>query len=544
MMTRIHSRLAGLVTGLLSGAAMLTACAPTSAQQARQTSGFQEGPPRLVVMVSVDQLRPDLLDRYDDLFHHGFRRLRQEGFRFTGASHYHAHTETAAGHAALATGLHPARNGVVANNWLEEEGGEWVSVYAVDDPGSEILGYRQLPGRSPENLEEDGLADWILDADSDARVLSVSGKDRAAITMAGRARGEVYWLATRTGRFVTSEYYRDEYPQWVRRFNEQRMPGLLSDSLWVSDVPEGEAWRSRADTAADEGDRVHSYFPHRPRARGEQGREAARLGWLESTPFLDAAVTDFVIAGLEELELGQREATDFLAVSYSQTDRIGHRFGPLSREQLDNLLRLDVELGRLMDGLDRWVGEERWILAFSSDHGVLTNPELLAEQGLDARRLTEADWQALQTAVENAAEGASSREELSERIARGVEALPFMAAAYTHRELRREEPADTFAVLFRHSLWEGRAGGLLSQYGVEIRPVPYLLMSTSGAGTTHGSPYWYDRHVPLIFLGTGVRAGESPAPAYTVDVAPTLADLAGIRRPDDLDGRPLLRDVR
>ena len=180
--------------------------------------------PSLVVLVSADQLRGDLVVRYQDHFQHGFRRLLDEGFHFTQASHGHAGTFTAPGHATLSTGTHPSRHGIVANDWSEERRGGWASRYNTWDPDSPIVGQPDLDGRSPRDLLREGLPDWIQDHDGDARVLSISTKDRSAVLMAGKSRGQVYWNESVAGGFVTSRYYRDEYPEWVRTFNETSMP--------------------------------------------------------------------------------------------------------------------------------------------------------------------------------------------------------------------------------------------------------------------------------------------------------------------------------
>lgn len=218
--------------------------------------------PKLVVLISVDQLRGDLLERYRAAFTGGFKRLLDQGHVFTQASEKHGVTHTAAGHATLSTGVFPARSGIVANDWLEERDGRWTSMYAVADADVAIVGAPRMPGRSPKNMLRGGLADWIQAADSDAVVVSISGKDRAAVTLAGRTRAQAYWIAPGLARFVTSTYYRSEYPDWVTHFNETVMPTLWADTTWRQVVP--PRWRglSRADTAGYEGEGGHTAFPH------------------------------------------------------------------------------------------------------------------------------------------------------------------------------------------------------------------------------------------------------------------------------------------
>jgi predicted AlkP superfamily pyrophosphatase or phosphodiesterase len=484
----------------------------------------------------VDQLRADLVDRYSEVFTGGFKRAFEEGYSFTQTSHAHAVTHTAAGHATLSTGVFPSRSGIVANSWAQRLAGQWVPMYAVQDPESPIVDVPSLPGRSPKNLLRGGLADWIADADEDARIVSVSGKDRAAITMAGTARGHVYWVDQLYGRFVTSEYYRGRYPGWVRDFNEDVMPEFTGDTVWATSVPEDQRWMARADSADYEFDGVHTVFPHWAH---EERPDSVHLqnDWALSRPWVDEAVVTFAEVAIDELDLGQRGRVDYLGLAVSATDYVGHAFGPISQEQMDNLLRLDKRLGGFMEYLDEEVGQGQWVMALTADHGVLTMPEYLTEQGMDARRVDAvARSSAMSEVFQAAASEGGTEDEILERLARALEAEGLVAKAYTHAELTRGEPADSFATLYRNSYYPGRTAGWLSRHGIEVR-FGFQDLVSQPTGTTHGSPYWYDRHVPLVFMGPGVNPGSSDGPAYTVDVAPTLARLAGIPMPDDLDGR-------
>ncbi len=200
-------------------------------------SGSPAEKPALVVYVVVDQLRGDLLERYDSLFTGGIRRLHDEGFRFLSATHDHAKTSTSVGHATLSTGVFPSRSGIVANNWMERTPQGWKSIYCVDDTMTHVLGLPALEGRSPKNLLRGGLADWVSQADSGAVIVSASRKDRAAITMSGKTSGHTYWIAANTAKFVTSSFYADEYPGWVERINRVEMPVLFGDSVWGQTIP-------------------------------------------------------------------------------------------------------------------------------------------------------------------------------------------------------------------------------------------------------------------------------------------------------------------
>jgi len=526
-------------TAIVSAALALLPAACTS----RPTPAPPGEPPTLVVHVVVDQLRADMLDRYRDVFSQGLERLLEDGLVVRGASHRHSETTTAVGHATLVTGVVPARHGVVGNTWWERRpDGTLVSTYAVADSTSPLLGFPDAPGRSPSNLLRDGLPDWILAHDSDARVVSLSTKDRAAITMAGRAPGHVYWIEN--NRFVTSEHYRRAYPEWVESFNSVRMPDLLGDSVWLQEVPAGFRSLARPDPATYEGDAVHTVFPHVERQEAGEGDQGRFLWVREWTPWPDRAVLELADRAVAELDLGQRGVVDYLALSFSQTDYVGHQYGPFSQEQLDNLFRLDHVLGELIDMLDRRVGAGRWVLGLSSDHGVLTAPEWLEAQGERARRLTRDELRELRATAAEAAAGGGDVTAIQDRVVRAVEAFEFVDRVYRSSELEeRSESGDSIASLFLSARREDRLTGSLAGYGLHIAYKPNVL-PRPGTGTTHGSPWWYDRSVPFILYGAGVpRVTSDPGPVFTVDMAPTLAEIAQIPVPQDLDGRALAMGV-
>jgi len=500
--------------------------------------------PSLVVFVVVDQMRADLLERYDSLYTGGFRRLLDGGYRFLSATHDHAETATAPGHATLSTGVYPSRNGIVTNDWFERTAGGWQSVYCFEDTSTHILGLPALEGRSPRNLLRGGLANWVQEADSRAVIASASRKDRAAIALAGTTKGNVYWITENEGRWVTSSFYARDYPRWVDRINRNEMPRLYGDSIWEQTMPPVARAASRADTSAYEGDGVHTFFPHRFH---DEVRNADRPGalnrWAYAQTYPDAALAAFAAEALSELDLGKDGVTDFLGLSFSQVDAVGHAYGPLSREQLQNLLHLDQVLGDLMRSLDEEVGENRWVMALTADHGVFSIPEYVAAEGLPASRATAQDFSQLREVFGEFSAMEGDSEEIADSLVAALERLPFVGDAMSIVDLTTPPSADSFTVFMRNSYHPDRwIWGWGSQgSGVAFRFVEGYYPATSARGTGHGSPYYYDRHVPLVFFGKGVARGVSSDPVRTVDVAPTLAALAGIPFPSDLDGKPLLR---
>lgn len=516
---------------------------PIHAQaQDSPSQGAEEAvePPRLLVFLVVDQLRGDLLDRYSSVFRGGLKRLLDRGLSFSNALHNHSATETSPGHAALSTGVHPGRAGIPSNAWRQGMGRDAAPVYNVMDPEHALVGVPGQPGSSPSVLQRTGLADWVLEADPTARVLSISAKDRAAVLMAGKTRGNVFWFNSSVGRFVTSTFYRSRNPSWLTNFNEQVLEGYRSQNVWRSTVPPEAAHLSAPDTAAFEGDEVHSFFPHRyEEERVDSGMDDFFL-WFETTPMLDHATLELARLALKETELGtQAGRTDFLSISLSQTDRVGHQFGPLSREQMDNLLRLDDSLGKFLNFLDEWVGAEHYILGLTADHGVMTVPERMDEPG---RRLGTEDRSRLESALGRGVRAAQRNGSgaVASSLVEALREVDFVGPSYTHQDLLPGEPLDPVKTLFQHSFVPDRPGGLLSPYGVEMWWKENTIAWTFPTGTTHGGPFHYDRWVPLILMGPGIQAGKEERPVMPLSLAPTLASLAGIPFPGDLDGGPLL----
>jgi predicted AlkP superfamily pyrophosphatase or phosphodiesterase len=524
--------------------------------------------PRLVVFIVVDQLRGDLLTSYGEAFGGGLARLADRGLRFVNATHDHAHTETSPGHASLSTGTFPSKHGMVRNVWWERSEGGWNQVFNVIDEQAPILGRPDLAGGSPRRLERTGLADWLLAQSPGSRVVSLSAKDRAAVLLAGQSSDVVYWIEGSEGRFMTSTFYRSKDLPWVTRFNAEEMPGLVGLPAWESEVPEAFRGLSRRDTVPYEADREHTHFTHffltpeeqalsEVRARaleagaaedtlpvvaGEAGPRATQREWWDGyTPGPDAAVLALARVALEEEGLGADAVPDLLALSLSQLDRIGHRYGPRSRESLDVLVHLDRELGAFFEYLDQRLGPEGYLVAFSGDHGVLDLPEYLLETGRPGGRLSREAVNSLQADINAAvrANSADGPDAVLQAMTEVTRAQPWVADAWPRASLLAGETPDSFAVFARNSVHPDRPADVLSRFGVEIRIQTNHLTWLWPNGTTHGSPYHYDRHVPLVLMGPGIEPGVREDRVATVDLAPTLARILGLQTPDDLDGSDL-----
>ncbi|HKQ97973.1 MAG TPA: alkaline phosphatase family protein, partial [Candidatus Polarisedimenticolia bacterium] len=329
--------------------------------------------PALVVMITVDQLRGDLLDRYDTVFTGGFRRLRDTGTRYTRATVDHAITISHPGHVTLATGLTPARHGIVDAAFYEGPPGSRTFTDALQDPETRIPGAADLPGVSPKRILAPTLAEWTLGADATARVAALGSGQHSSLLHAGHARAEVYWYAAQAGRYVTSTAYRETAADWVARFNDETLPGLSERAAsWELGVPAEARGLANVDDAPGETDGTHTTFPHRladllPAGRTPTASNKAR--WIASTPYLDLATLKLAESAVTAMALGKREATDLLTIVLSQTDEEGHWYGPLSLEQLDTLVRIDAALGTFFEFLDRTIGADHFVVGLSADHG-------------------------------------------------------------------------------------------------------------------------------------------------------------------------------
>lgn len=512
-------------------------------------------PPALVSLIVVDQFRADLLERYEPYFTGGLRRMLDEGHRFTQARHDHGITNSSPGHATLATGRLPAHHGIVDNSWLEVVNGAWRAVSAVEDSTAPILGFPDVGNASPRRRLADGLADWVAQADPYARVVAIGQGAHSTNSLAGKTSGHAYWSSPAAGQFVTSTYYRDAYPDWVERFNRELLPPFLAQDTWANLAPLSARDAARPDAAPYESDGIHTTLPHVFReevAPDDAEDPRARYEWFSSTPMHDEAILALAQEAVRALGLGRRSSTDYLGINLSSLDDVGHGYGPLSQEQLDAVLRIDRMLGAFFEFLDEQVGPGRYLVGLTGDHGVATAPEYAREIDMPGRRVSQDEIDRLVAAAHGlGAPPTEYSDALANRVAELAEQFDFVADAVTRRELEQGEPADSFVALYRRSyrpdrsFWfplVSRERQFLADFGVFVRFSEGTIPDYATA--VHGSPYEYDRRVPLLFLGTGVPHGVSDRPVRTVDVAPTLAWLAGLPFPDDVDGTPLFPRVR
>ncbi len=509
--------------------------------------------PALVVLIAVDGLGADIFTRYDSLFTDGFRRLKDNGMNFDNAMVNHALTISHPGHVTLSTGMNPSHHGILEGAFYKRDGQNWRLIDALEDANEKILGVPTSKGVSPRNILVSSLPEWFIKADSQSRVVAIGSGQFSSLLHAGHLKGDIYWYMNSVGRFVTSTYYQLQYPEWVERFNRESLPKFVQDSAtWENLVPLDARKLARRDDAAYEGYSGRTTFPHSysSAVKPENVSRFPLSAWIAGTPMLDAATLALAKEAVKERSLGQRKATDYLSIVVSQVDDIGHSYGAGSQEQLDNLLRLDRELGEFFKFLDEKIGKENYLIALSADHGMMDIPEYRSEIGQAGRRITEVEIKQVLAEVRALkAKSTGTREELAQQIIQLVKKYDFVTDAMTVKEIgKKSKRSDKFALLYQNNLHPNLlprfplfsfedGTSVIGESGVIVRLKEGSIIDLDPAN--HGSPYDYDRHVPLIFMGAGIFHGTSLKAVFTTDLAPTLATLAGIPFPKGLDGRNL-----
>lgn len=526
---------------------------------------------RLVLQITIDGLRGDLLDRYRKRFGSGgFQYLLENGVVFTDAHYAHANTETIVGHATLATGAHPSKHGMVGNVFYDREKGELS--YNIEDPEHAILPTRsdvgesaqvdpaqkrsRTSGRSPVSLLATTLGDelWLHTA-GQSKVFGVSGKDRSAVAMAGHV-GKAFWYSTDNGDFQTSDYYYKAYPKWVSDWNAKRQAEGLSGAAWSLQNERSTYLLGAHDDRPFETD-LKGYgrvFPHQFGTR----EDSLFFTRILISPEGDRLTADFAKALVTAERLGSDDIPDYLSVSFSGVDAVNHFFGPSSLENEEVVLQLDRTLAGFLRFIDEKIGFDHTIIVLSADHGMPEAPEVLETQGMKVSRIDPEEMVEIANRVTQQKFGVNGSftkaffrpylyldadaiakadldyNEVEQTMADGLAKHEGIALAVSMKALPNLQNTPTLERI-RNNHHPMRSGDI---YVVQE---PYWFLQEGGAiAVMHGSPWRYDTYVPIIFAGPGISAKTVNRRVRPVDVSPTLAILLGIKPPSSAAGRPLL----
>lgn len=536
--------------------------------------------PRLILQITVDQLRGDLPRRYlPKMGAGGFRYLLESGVVYENAHHAHANTETIVGHATLATGAHPANHGLVGNVWFDRASGNMT--YNIEDyrfplltSGADVDKSTEIDptqraartdGRSPAAILVSTFSDELaMHTANRAKVFAVSVKDRGAVSMAGHA-GKAFWFSKAAGEFVTSRFYYQKYPAWVNDFNASEPALRYGNQQWVlMHDPASYLFGDKDDqpweTAFGSFGRV---FPH-PYGPAD-GKYFTTL--LTLSPAGDELTLDFAKHLIEHEDIGTDTVTDYVSVSFSSTDYVGHIFGPSSLEAEDNLLRLDRTLAELLSFVDKKVGLKNTLIVLSADHGAPEPPPQANQYGIEAEYVSPETWDK-QAGISN----------LKKQFGIGEELIMAFNAPYVYlnRQVIREQGLDQAAVeeavaaeiirfkgvslaVSSTALMQGRIPdtplirSILNNHNPKRSGDIFIVFEPNWfindfdgltVSATHGSPWCYDTYVPVIFAGAGLKHQRIHREIQTVDVATTLSAIVGTKRPSGARGQVLHEVVR
>ncbi|MCF2501024.1 alkaline phosphatase PafA [Dyadobacter chenhuakuii] len=516
--------------------------------------------PKLVVGIVVDQMRYDYLYRYYDQYQEGgFKRMMNEGFNCRNNHYSYALTVTAAGHASAYTGSVPAINGIVGNEWFDPITRQ--SIYCVEDSTVKTVGSNNtsVGKMSPRNLLTSTVSDQLRIATNFRnKTIAVAIKDRGSILPGGHTANGSYWFDSKTGNWVTSTYYMDDLPQWVKDYNAKKMPSaylqkgwqlLLSADSYGQSSPDDVDWEGKLPGAK------RPVFPY-----DLAGLAGDAFGVVTDTPWGNTITKEMAIEAIKGENLGKGKDTDFLAISFSSTDKIGHRVGPNSVEQQDDFLRLDREFAELFGFLDSWVGKGEYTVFLTADHGVVDVPGFAAAHKLPAGLV---ERRVVNATVDKALDDAFGKEKYvlsrennqlyfdhallqknritvamaTEVIREALLKVPGVADVLNLTDMGKA-PLNTYQLeLYKNNVNAKRSGD------IQILAEPGWFYGTP-TGTSHGTPYNYDTQVPFVMFGWGVNKGETLRRTSVSDIAPTISALLHILPASGNIGNPVEEAIK
>lgn len=512
--------------------------------------------PKLIVGIIVDQMRYDYLYKYENKFGpNGFKKLMHQGFNCKNNHYNYVPTFTGPGHASVYTGTTPAIHGIIANDWYVRETDKMM--YCAQDDKVETVGSnnKKAGKMSPRNMLTTTITDELkIATNMHAKTIGIALKDRGAILPAGHMANAAYWFDGATGNWVTSTFYMETLPAWVDSFNKRKVYENFLSKPWETLLPINQYTESLADDNPYEGrlkGEERPVFPHDlPRLYNEEGPGIIRL-----TPFGNTLTKEFAVATIKSEQLGKRDVTDFLAISFSSPDYIGHNWGPHSIEIQDNYLRLDKDLADFISFLEGWVGKENLLIFLTADHGGANVPQYLIDHNAPAgifksEALVDTAMKYLKAIYGNERwilnyeneqfflnrklilDKRMNLREIQEKLAEFCLQYKGIAAVYTAYALSNTSFHNLPGEFVQMGFHQKRSGDVV----LVLEPG---WMEYSSTGTTHGTVYNYDTHVPLLWYGWKVVPGETYQKTYITDIAPTISALLNIPFPNGCIGKPL-----
>ena len=502
--------------------------------------------PKLVIAIVVDQMRYDFLENLSNRFSdNGFKRLINNGYNCKNNFYNYVPTVTGPGHSSIATGSTPMIHGVVGNNWFDRENKK--SIYCANDSEYNNIGGDAYSGnKSPNNLLVETFADVNKTSNNNkSKTISVAIKDRGSILMGGKNADAAYWYyGKEKAQWISSTYYMNQLPDWVKNFNlEDNLEKYLKDWVTLNEITSynnheidnnnfEKLFKGKEDSA----------FPYDIKSLMKQND---CFDMIKETPYGNAMTTDFAIQAVINENLGKRNVTDVLTIGYSSTDYVGHNFGVASVETQDTYLRLDLEIEKLLTFLDNQIGEGEYTLFLTGDHGVLEIPAFLSNNGLDAIAISKNDM------LKKVLKGLNSlfdinddnlianvennqiyfdyevidrlglnKNKVTTELVKILQSFDFISNAYSSDYILNSKNLKGYEKLIQNGFHKKRSGDI----AIVLKP---NVIFYDGKGTTHGSGYSYDTHVPLIFYGKGIRNGETLRYTEIPDIAPTISKLLG-----------------
>ena len=516
--------------------------------------------PKLVVGIVIDQMRYDYLYRFESLYgNEGFKKIMKDGTNFTFAHFNYVPTYTGPGHSCIYTGTTPYFNGIISNDWYDKVTKK--KVYCVEDKSVNTLGANDKNGRmSPRRLLSTTITDQLkLATNGKAKVISISLKDRAAIMIAGHMADAAYWYDPDTGNYITSTYYMKQLPEWVADFNNKKLADKYLAMSWNLSYPLDKYVRTLPDAETFERDvfsEGKTTFPH----TFKNVPMGKRYDVLRTTPFANDLQFDFIKAAIKNEKLGDHSNTDFLAISFCASDYVGHDYGPNSVEVEDLYVKIDSLLADMINFLDNSVGKGKYVLFLTADHAVAPSPDFEIEKKIPGGwvnpmvvkdslfSFTEREYHK-ESLIENFSnlqiyfnrkvmkELNLNLDELENVYANYLrDNFPVITQIFKRTDLEKQIAGRTNHNFLLNGFNPVRSGDLL--FGLQPG---YIFEKADEVATSHGTLYSYDTHVPLLFYGWHIPSQTVNTPVYTVDIAPTIADLLKIQEPSACIGIPIIK---